>query len=1250
MLHTERRDDPQGHSQTTSSTITPVDRGAGASGDSARFTAIGFFPGLGSRAAYRGVGLDTIGSGFASVGAVYDEAAAALGLSSASSLTLTPANLPADPVERQGFIGAAVLTHNIAIHTDVVERGRRAGHPIFTAFTGESFGMLASAVAAGSLTIGEGVILARAFTPLLLAAANQRASGTFGDALEQYMPTYSSSHPPVAEPAHVIALRGAPEALGRVLAYAVEHHDDSIELHKRYSRHQANVYVRSSFIPSFADILRSFPDVSAEELKEPTRFLAHSRKMTRAREALDRFIDAHGIDVRAPHTPLISNSGGGFLLTGDHVRGAVLAMTNEVMHSQRTVELIDDLRPDLVIEIGRGGKSLDLLRDNASRPAAVMVSDAADSSRIVAGAALAGRLTQTIDVLRSGAAAHPDGRDIALLRDLASLAASEPAFARYLTTTACALAASAEHDSEPSAFREFRETLQFTLAHRHHLGTGELVVNARQKKRLVGSRRSLGRAYTELRILTARGTMRDREVSATEDTEALVIHFERPRRARASETARAARELLDSQPAAQRLRDAIVDHLRREDRPSRSLGATIAHADMIDVIIHQVTMFELLKQHRRGLVGQSHVFLDGSDPVGWLLALVAGGAVDPGDVIELGAHVIAPRSPESQTSDLVARLCERIRDATLPLLSPDGAPVLARHDLHAATVAVFQRGHARGGRRSIHLNASCTVIALGSASRLARLDTAPHANAVIVVRAADEFWHAGLNPALDRADSRVLLTSSPERRATAAYARRRNLLHTTVSSYVNAGETVVGFGEGGSESMTIFFRRDGGDEVLVRKVLSEALTTARWDPAGTGPMLPPFTKAKRQAEYLTALPDALRPFFPEVYDVVEREITLPDQALGERVCREVIYEMSYVTGDEVGQYVREHTPPAAIIARLYEEIIGFVHRNVHSERRTPSPGATIEEQYFRKIEDRLDLCRQTAPRTFGPALLDSERIVINGRTYRNYCALLSEFRANPAYASVLESRFHSLVIGDTNTENIKIGDSAPLLRAQELLQAGASDDRVARALSDITAESIRLKFLDPRAIGYRSDGADTRDDPMYDNKPWHNSIGHYDEMHNELFDLDVSSAADGTPSISIAFHDDNPYQRAYRVSDAVEHGRPIDRDHPRGIEDHFADVMSTVYVRGGGSSDHDADDPHWITRFVFTMGTHFTAMPPFHFSSEIEGTLVDSPDVQRRPIAIYCEGIKWLNWALEMLEGTRTEFLGVDVRSEVFAR
>jgi hypothetical protein len=546
--------------------------------------------------------------------------------------------------------------------------------------------------------------------------------------------------------------------------------------------------------------------------------------------------------------------------------------------------------------------------------------------------------------------------------------------------------------------------------------------------------------------------------------------------------------------------------------------------------------------------------------------------------------------------------------------------------------------------RRIHLNGNCQILSFGSRLDRAHVDPGPFRADVICVLSPSDIWRRRLNPALDDFEVWSTLSLTDENTMVLRHAQGRNLLSSMVNSYVHIGETVAGFGNGGSESMTLFVRRNTDEGIIVRKVLSEALTTANWDRHGEGVMLPPFTKAKRQAEYLQALPDSVRPYFPEAIDIIEREIPIPAHLPknGETMHKEVIVEMSYVPGDEVSRFIERHSPPAMVIARLYTQIFSVLHRDVHTVDRVPAPGETLDISYFRKIEDRLALCRRTAPHTFNPQLLDAERIVVNGVSYLNSSALLARLRAQPEFGDVLEPRFHSLVMGDANTENIKMTTVEPLLHAQRLIESDAPADEIDAALADITPESLGLRFLDPRAIGFRSEGGQTRDDPMYDNKPWHNSIGHYDEIHHEQFTLRVR--LDGSaPRVDIEFADGNPYQRAYRVRDVAAHGGRTDDTAPQGVEDYFRSVMTEVYGLDDPDSAYLRDDPFWLIRFVFMMGTHFTAMPPFHFHSELDGTLTDTYQSQRRPVAIYCEGIKWLNWALEMLAGTRTEFLGIQV-------
>jgi hypothetical protein len=205
-------------------------------------------------------------------------------------------------------------------------------------------------------------------------------------------------------------------------------------------------------------------------------------------------------------------------------------------------------------------------------------------------------------------------------------------------------------------------------------------------------------------------------------------------------------------------------------------------------------------------------------------------------------------------------------------------------------------------------------------------------------------------------------------------------------------------------------------------------------------------------------------------------------------------------------------------------------------------------------------------------------------------------------------------MGDTNTENVKISDPKALLGF-----INAKD-------YSFTAEDIGIKFLDPRAIGFHENGKDSgSDDPMYDNKPWHNSLGQYDVIHSELFDLKTNSNHDGM-SIEVIPHGNHSYSLSYE-----------------GIEVHFKSVMYDAWDLYNPNSDMNKNDPNWIVRFAFVMGAHFAAMPPFHFHKNEDGIMVDSYTHQRRPVAIYAEGIKWLNLALRMLEGRTTTFYGVSV-------
>ncbi|UFQ16210.1 MULTISPECIES: ACP S-malonyltransferase [Streptomyces] len=1234
---------PRSTSQATQ-TLTGSDRPALVEGvltTKDRTRIAGFFPGLGSRAAYQNLGRSLLDSEVPEVTRIYQEAARALGFPGRPDLLLTaPENLPEGKMERQGYVGAAMLVHSLALDAYLRDRAEKNGTPVsFIAYTGESFGILTAAVASGSLSVFDGVKIAQAFTPLMLLAAGARSTDeVFARNITCYLPDSVRSTPLIPEPSHVIAVKALDaHALATALdALRAAYPLTDVEVHKTYAPTQANIYVRSGVKDEFDRFVTAFPHVTTESLKDPTVFLAHSARMRPARQALEQFLALNQVRFAEPRVPVVSNHSRSLLTTAADVRQGVLAMTDQVMASQDTCDVLNGLDVDTIVELGPGNKSVQLLRDNNVAAPVMACTGRADTERFLRAVSVLDGLMAQLEKLHAMEERPEHGPLLEnghydSLRGLFRLAAEsdfcDEYFSHVLGRVITAEMLCPDREGSP-AFYRFLEVFQHTRNHRRLIAAdrGELVTRARLKKRITGDDPALlGKAYVELKVIDHAGDAETR-TSDTDRPEVVVVHFDGLTGLDEERLARRTHALLESDPEALQRYQQMLEDLRADD------ASGVDHR-----VVYPYLLFHTLTRHRPVLFAQSDHYLEGGDTAGWLTALAVSGAVSLADVMALR---MAGRRDEA-----VERFLDRITGAELPVVSPEGVPIQSRKDLLDATGAVLRGAALSTEVRRIHLNGNCQIISLGTDLDAAAVDAGPYDTHVVHVTDPAQARRKRLNPALDAFEYACVLALTHENERVLENAQSRRLLPSTVCAYVGIDESIVSFGKGGSESMTIFVRKEGEEHVTVRKILSEALTTARWDPDGAGVMLPPFVKAKRQAEYLQALPDSVRGYFPEVYTVLERDAPVPPHLRrgGRTVDKEVIYEMSYVAGEEVSRFVEKQAPPPAVVARLYELIVRVLNEDVHSVARVPAPGETLDVSYFRKIEDRLELCRRTAPRTFDARLLDTERIVINGVSYLNHAALLKRFRESPAFLAVLEPAFHSLVMGDTNTENIKVTDVEPLLHAQRVIESGAPREEVTAALEAITPASLGIKFLDPRAIGFKTEGRDVRDDPMYDNKPWHNSIGHYDEIHCEQFTMTVDTGAGRTPSVDIAFLEGNPYQRAYRVRDVVALGGTVDAEEPEGMEDHFASVMTAALRLDDPDSAYLRDDPYWLIRFVFTMGQHFTAMPPFHFQKELDGTVMDTYQTQRRPVAIYCEGIKWLNWALQMLEGSRREFLGLQV-------
>ncbi|MBF0522588.1 MAG: ACP S-malonyltransferase, partial [Candidatus Omnitrophica bacterium] len=1178
---------------------------------------IGFFPGIGSGSAYRNLGSALYDTGIPEVQNIYREAAQVLGYMKdgkpdPTKLFFADENLPADPEKKLGFISIAFLVHNLALHEYFKKRSDLAGLPVeFKAYTGESFGILTAAIASKAVSLSDGIKIASFFIKCLADASRES----------------------VAENHHVIGIVG--EDLEAVIPILEAQFKDKFEVHKMYSNQQVNVYVAVSAINEFKALMetdemrRRFPDLRFKDLKPPTKNIAHSKKMSLARERFLKFIDENNIVFNTPPVPVISNNHSNMLTTADAVKKGILAMIDEPMDSQETVRLAQSMNVDLIVELGLGGKTRPLIENNYQGDTPFM--EFTGESDIKTDNISSLQLIQTLGTelgqfKKAGSSAQIGEQQYNLLRTIFEKAAQNPFLQKLLLSFIRKIIKEdmrQEKKEDAPAFYKLLEILQNSyLCHFvlniESLAPDALAISALFKKRLLSQE---DKVDIDLLLLERSGREVQLSFMDYKYPETVTFAFQTLTLS-LPELANKAKQLIRLQPKAKEIYEEIRKGLGLNNLDfftnSQQVMTLGLEPYTIGMMVYQYVMFKLTNLYRPAILGQNFYFVSGADELGLMTAMAASGAMSIVDSIKLYQSLLRQHFNRDYTS--LRNVAEQIHVAgnDIKMIDPrSGAVLKTRRDFINMIIEVCYE--LRGAqRKEVDLKFSSWVMSFDPAKinqvKWKKMNEESGVR-MIHISGLDDLWKRNHNPDLDVLEDISTLRLTDQNRKVFKFAEGRGTTTANVYAYINPGETVVGFGKGGSESLTVFLLKKGEKTITVRKILSERLITAQWDREGTGVMIPPFKKAKQQAYYLLGLPEEVKDLFPRVYDIEERDIPTPEGG----VAHEFLYDMSYVPGTEVSEFIREFSPSPDIVARLYELIFRNL-KEIHSYRRRIPARPTLESSYFKKIEDRLALARKTAPNVFGDNLLEKDDIIINGKQYLNIRPLLEKLRSHQEYLDLLEPQVHSLVMGDTNTENIKITNVQPIIKAMMMRKADPNYK------PDFTAEEIGLKFLDPRAIGFHENGIDTgADDPMYDNKPWHNSMGHYDLMHGEHFDLVVDNLPDGL-HVRINFHENTLYTESYK-----------------GIEGYFKQVMTEAWGLDHADSEFLKTDPYWLIRFCFMMGTHFTAMPPFHFSTGLDGKLIDTYAHQRRPVAIYSEGIMWLNLALEMLEGKRTEFNGFEV-------
>jgi len=505
--------------------------------------------------------------------------------------------------------------------------------------------------------------------------------------------------------------------------------------------------------------------------------------MRGVREALNCFIEENGIAFTDPHTPVISNHGTAPLMTAADVRDGILAMTNEVMASCATAQTLGGLSPDLILEFGLGGKSVQLLSENSiEAPVMAYTGTAEETDLFLKVVRLAGDLREMIRELRASGD-RLEATHFRMLRELfrttSRTAFIDQYFYRAMHQVISGETLASAGDGSTSLHR-FLEAFQYTYRYRNSVDTeaGQLVLRARLKKTITGRPERLGQAYTELEVLEESGDTASRCLTNAQQSEAVAIHLGWPADPGHADLARKTRLLLQAQPLACQVFDQLPQRLHVDDESLPPANADDPHDAWAAEcqVAYLYASFLILRHQRPAIFAQSHHYLVAGDPVGWLASLAASGAASLTDVVGALRSSGVASGANTALARAIDRLSSSLSEPDMPIISPAGVPLHAKKDIAAATVAVFKHDTTGPHVLRIHLNGKCQILALGSAVAAAQVDAGPYQADVIGVRSVAEIWEKGANPALDLFEKHCVLSLTSENEKILRYAQGRRLL------------------------------------------------------------------------------------------------------------------------------------------------------------------------------------------------------------------------------------------------------------------------------------------------------------------------------------------------------------------------------------------------------------------------------------------------------------------------------------------
>ncbi len=305
-----------------------------------------FFPGMNSRRYYSKVSRDLYDKGNSQVRAIFEDSYEILygGTKNGeapnfSQFFFEDAVSNDDISEKWNCIGSSMTVYNLALF-EHLKTSR--GDFYVNSVGGESYGMIAAAIASNALSLEDGLKIANSTLGTIYKCAHSNNFGLW----------------------HIVSLSG--NSIRNTLKEVERSFPEGIDVFRWQTlsddKEEVHVYINQNIFEEIKNYIKTLfgSGIFFKDFKRPTIEIIHSPKLAPARIDITNFMIDENISFSTPDIPIVANNVTNIASSKNEVRNLILDMVNTPMYSAQSFKFIKEkssLNTDIIVELGYGQKT-----------------------------------------------------------------------------------------------------------------------------------------------------------------------------------------------------------------------------------------------------------------------------------------------------------------------------------------------------------------------------------------------------------------------------------------------------------------------------------------------------------------------------------------------------------------------------------------------------------------------------------------------------------------------------------------------------------------------------------------------------------------------------------------------------------------------------------------------------------------------------------------------------------------------------